>query len=156
MKLHSLASIVPLPLFEHFQLHWKCPHKRKRSLNLQNETISELPLDSTPTREGSNTLTAKRTQRNASPDHTHLFPPLNTLQLCPHSLQKILNQDSPYMTNRSHWCWKHKFDVIGLLKLMTLFVNLPLNGMIIKKTQSEHEWLLLSVKKQGYFRLLIP
>ena len=63
-------------LLEHFKIRWKCPHKK--SSNLQNYTIRELPLDITPTREGSNTLTAKRTQRNASPDHTHLFPPLNT------------------------------------------------------------------------------
>lgn len=109
--LHRSSSLL-----EHFKIHWKCPHKKKSS-NLQNDTISELPLDITPTREGSNTLTAKRTQRNASTDHTHLFPPLNTQHtatVSAQSLQKILNQHYPHMTNRSRWCWNCKFDLIQM------------------------------------------
>lgn len=54
--------MISASLFEHF--NFLCG-KKKKSQSLQNYTISELPLSLTLTREGSNTLAAQRTQRNA-------------------------------------------------------------------------------------------
>lgn len=58
--------MISASLFEHF--NFLCG-KKKKSQSLQNYTISELPLSLTLTREGSNTLAAQRTQRNAFQDH---------------------------------------------------------------------------------------
>lgn len=88
----SRLKLVSLPT-----MSFRCPHLRKSSPALQNYTISELPLNLTLTREGSNTLAAKRTQRNASPDHTHLYPLLNTqhtASVFTQSLQKDLQLSS--------------------------------------------------------------
>lgn len=70
LKLLSLLQFLFLYLKAFSQIG-SVPVKDRKT-NLHNYTICKLPLNITLTREGSNTLAAQRTQRNACPDHTHL------------------------------------------------------------------------------------